>query len=292
MSREAKIRATSAALQPKSLDLAALRQRSLRESQMRVRQDDAAGALGFAEARGDPLPGVLLRLKYAHQRTEEGYKRAQALLLHRHGGLARKPSLIMGAVAMAALLEWVHDECQRCRNRRQGVIQPRPCGDCKNGYFETIETRKGPRQRLVTSPRPGCVKCHGSGRVFDDAERSRGIRCVACSNSGRVTFVAKKRYRIVSELVGAAQRALDRPITGITWKTFSSTWHAKYARLVDILRTMDRHQVGENLDFGYVATENSPIEPSPQEQDQLGEDEPAGCPTVDEPATPKGPVPP
>lgn len=109
---EWKIKAVAGALQPKALDLtkyARARSASRERVAPQLRGDDAAGALAFAAA-DDPLPGLLLRLKYAEQRSPDIFKQAQLILLGRYGGTAqRDTSAMMAACAAGALFEWTHD---------------------------------------------------------------------------------------------------------------------------------------------------------------------------------------
>lgn len=214
MSREAKIRATAAAMHPKSIDLAAMRQRSTRDNDFHVRPEIAAGALAYASSHdGDPLPSLMLRLKHARWRTAENYKAAGELLLYRYKGLSCTPSRTMQAVAMAALYEWVNDHC--------------------------------------------------TCRVMDGAKRSgdreRGIRCLSCNATGRVTFDPRKRARLVSELIAADQKACGEKVTGFPSKRFGAVWNSKYWKFIDVLRMIDKHEVGV-LAFGFKAIHTSPIE--------------------------------
>jgi hypothetical protein len=262
MSRESKIRAVSGALQAKGFDLG---QYQKSERRLRVRSDVAAGALGFAGARGDPLPGLLLRLKYAGERGEEAFTRAQALLVHRYGGLAPRSSQIVGAVALGALLEWCHDACQKCRSRREKAGRVAVC-PCVN-RLEARHSRGGRedpnwqvRHLPVGLPLPGCAKCAGMGRLFAQAERIKGIACKACNSTGRVSFDAKKRWRVVNEIVGAAQREMGYPVEGMPFRSFLKGWNFRYESFIDVLRLTDRLKVGVGLDFGFEASEPFTVE--------------------------------
>jgi hypothetical protein len=263
MSREAKIRATAAAMHPKAIDLAAMRQRSVRDTDFRVRPEIAAGALAYASNDSDALPSLMLRLKHARWRTPENYRVAGELLLHRYKGLACVPSRTMRAVAMAALYEWVNDHCAKCRDREEPTPQPSTC-ECVNRKEER-RSRTSPSvawSRRVVSvgfPLAGCAKCGGSGRIFDGAKRERGIRCLSCNSTGRITFDPRKRARMVSELVAIAQKDAGEKVTGFSTKKFGSAWHAKYWKFVDVLRMIDKHEVGV-LAFGFKPSHTAPIE--------------------------------
>src|SRR5260221_4015782 len=68
---------------------------SVEREPVKMRGDDAAGALAFAatdrelegeQTYGSPLAGLLLRLKYADQFSKPLFTRAHLILLDRHGG--------------------------------------------------------------------------------------------------------------------------------------------------------------------------------------------------------------
>lgn len=250
LSRESKIRAAAGALQAKGFDLG---QYQKSERRLKVRSDVAAGALGFAGARGDPLPGLLLRLKYAGERTEEAFTRAQALLVHRYGGLAPRSSQIVAAVALAALLEWCHDACQKCRSRRAKPVQPAPCLICGQRRVVVAEGTEFERTVIVGKPTAGCTRCNGLGQTFPKVERLKGVACKVCNSTGRVSFEGKKRWRVLNEIVGY-------PVEGMPFKTFLKGWHDRYRVFLDALRLMDRLKVGVGLDFGFDASEPFTVE--------------------------------
>lgn len=267
--REAKIVGLSGGLQPKGMDLTQFVRRGIRERRLKVHGDDAAGALAFAaldmdedgEKRpGDPLGPLLLRLKYASQPSKEAFQRAHLILLRRHGWLARRPSETMFAVAYAAIVEWVHDACPKCRGAKAKTLQPQPCLACGQ---ERIEVANG-RSEILGQPTPGCGKCGGSGRIFGKAKASRGMACVACRNSGRVVFAAKRRWQLVSDYLATAQKARGEEVKGIAFDTFQTYWQARYYRFMDALRAADQRLVANvDLTFRRVysrATEATPIE--------------------------------
>lgn len=253
MSSESKVRAVSAALQAKGFDLGQYQRDT--ERRLKIRSDVAAGALAFAASRGDPLPGLLLRLKYAGERSEEAFARAQGLLVHRHGGTHRSTSGTLRAVAFAAVLEWCHDACKKCRARREKTAHAVDCGCVKEGYYLGVETLSGLRQKWAPGPRPGCAKCRGMGRLFRPLDRDKGVACVTCRNSGRISFEGRERWRTVSEIIVAGQRACGAPMERMEFKVFQHGWHTRYRYFLDVLRMTDRHMIGFDLNFGFRASE-------------------------------------
>jgi hypothetical protein len=285
MSRDSKIRALSRALHPKTQDLASMRQRSIHEREVKLKPEDAAGMIAFAAndtldadgmvMRGDPLPGLLLQLKYAQQRTPDRYKQAHAILVGRHGGLDRRRNRTVSAIGMAALVEWVNDLCPKCRGGKAGATQPRTCACLKR----EVEDR-------LCLPRPGCPQCGGLGRIFKKPERARGVRCLSCNSTGRHSLSVKRRWLAVSTLSRIAEEEVGRPAQSLTIDNFRGHWHPRYLRFIEVLNAIDKRVV-DGLDFWYVASQNRGIDIEPQEEeDHIGPNEPAvgsGSPTVDEP---------
>jgi hypothetical protein len=203
LSRESVIKATAAALQPKALDLTQFRQRSARDSTVKVKTDDAAGALAFAaldreDGPGDALRPILLRLKYADQRTKPIFIRALMLLLGRHGYDAQKPSDTLYALATVALFEWLND---------------------------------------------ACVKCRATSNSRPKARRGIGMRCLACQNSGRFRMNLKQRWKMVSEVIGDMQVQAGQGRRGLPLEAFRDRWTPAYLRLLNDLQACDRSMV-------------------------------------------------
>jgi hypothetical protein len=292
LSRESALKATAAGLQAKSLDLTryAKARVASREREFRVPTDIAAYALGFSVAdveidgeriRGAPLAAVLLRLKYAEQVTVANFTRAHLLLVDQYGGLngPSKAPDILSAVARAALIEWLRDECPQCRGAERGQVKPRRCTAClhskpvvyeggerrltvrvetepyKDPWGQVYLDREGAvieRREATTSPLAGCPKCAGLGRIFSKPKESRGVRCVNCSNSGRLHYRHKRRFRLVNTFVVAHQRAHGAPPVGLKLKNFSARWCSRYDRFIEVLRAIDR-QMGSAIDFNFEA---------------------------------------
>lgn len=299
--------AIAGAVQAKSFDLTQYRQRSLAERRVKVRAEDAAGALAFASMdqykgldgkptgvgaagaerlQGDRLAPLLLRLKYAAQPSKEAFQRAHLILLRRHGWLARRPSETMFAVAYAAILEWVHDACPECRVRSAGAQEPQPCEACQPrevgrgpvrmwGRHAEVDTAKGPRLAVTSSPKPGCPKCWGFGSIPAKEKKSRGMACTKCGNSGRVKFEAKDRWRLVTDYLATAHAARGEPFKGLDYETFIHHWQRRYYRFMDALQAADR-QIVANIDLAFrrgysrgteetpIEIEDVPIDPSPR----------------------------
>lgn len=286
MSRESALKATAAGLQPKSLDLTQLapaRVATRVASTRRVSNEDAAYALGFSVAdlvldgeliRGAPLAALLLRMKYADQMTAQNFAQAHALLLDHYGGTPTKP-WIMGAVARAALVEWLLDRCPKCRGAEGGQAKARRC-TCmpKDGRTEIGEPYRDPQGAVyldregaplvrswnTTQPERGCPKCAGLGRIFGVPKERRGIRCLSCRSSGRLSYKHRRRYRLVSAFLLARNG-----IKNFQPKNFSEYWDQKYRHFLSALRATDR-QMGAGLDFGYRPSENRAIGVVPEEK--------------------------
>jgi hypothetical protein len=220
--RENVLKATAGALQASSIDLTKLRRQSTRDPRrLKVRGDDAAGALAFAALdrtekgellRGDRLGPILLRLKYAEQHSRDLFQTAHIVLVHRHGGIfRRRPSLTTFALGYVAIFEWVHDPCPKCRGRASGKPVP------KDG---------------------------------------KGMRCTSCNNSGRVAFTVKRRWALVNDFIVSAQKREDAAPTGIDFNVFRAHWISRYHRYLEVLRGADRRIAG-TLDLGMTASERS-----------------------------------
>lgn len=282
--RESKIVAIAGAVQAKSFDLTQYRQRSLAERRLKVRGEDAAGALAFAamdqyegldglptgandpdatRLPGDPLTPLLLRLKYADQWAKDSFQRAQLILLHRYGGLSGAPSETLFAVAYAALAEWVHDPCPKCRGTSAGTQEPALCLQCGQ---RRAEVGNG-RWAIFGQPGAGCPKCGGLGRIFKEPKARRGMQCVACSNSGRVILHPKRRWRMVSEYLVAAQRARGERPRSLDYKTFLGYWQIRYERFLSVLRAADRRLVA-GLELGLTARPRAEEDPGHEEVEQ------------------------
>lgn len=332
MSREANVKAVSAGLQPKSLDLtdfAPARGVTRVKSTMRVSNEDAAYAIGFSAAdliidgelvSGAPLAAILLRIKYAKQLAFFG--EAHEKLLHSYGGISGNPKRpdVTALVARAALLEWLQDSCPKCRGAETGRVEARPCKECpqrrarepwevdgrreagdpyRDPWGETYRDRQGHvivRTWMSSSPAPGCVKCGGMGRIFSAPKESRGIRCIPCNSTGRISYKYRRRFRLVNEMVVDAAIARGEKFPkGLRLDSFSY-WERRYLHFLDVLRSIDR-QMGAGIDFGVHASNIRLIEPAREEKQDAAEAESAdgnavGQPTAHEPEEPTGPVPP
>lgn len=142
------MKAAAGALQPSNLDLtqyARARVASREREARKMRGEDAAGALGFSALgwrdgpeddaehhEGDPLTPLLIRLKYAGQANRQSFTRALELLLFRHAPEGKPISRSAYSIALAALFEWIYNECPKCRGpearrRRGGAI----CLSCR-----------------------------------------------------------------------------------------------------------------------------------------------------------------
>lgn len=309
--REAVIKATAAALQPKALDLTKYRQRSARDSTIAVKAEDAAGALAFAaldreDGPGDTLRPLLLRLKYAQQRARPLFIRCLMLLLERHGYDPRKPSEVFYAVGLVALFEWLNDACPRCRSPKPKGPRVTPCPACRAVERENVTARFTTRElerdgRVIQKPvavqeaAAGCPRCKGMGRIFTEDKRPRGgMRCVTCQNTGRQRYRMKQRWQLVSEFLGDAQAARREQRRGIDYAVFRDRWEPAYVRLVDYLRRCDRSIV-EGLDLRVEASNMRDTEPERLDPiEETAEDEPGErrkAPGLD-PEKPRGLVPP
>lgn len=290
--REDNVKAAAAGLQPKSLgltDIAPARAANRVRSTQRVANDLAGYALGFASGEievggermpGDPLAVTLLRLKYAEQLSLRMFERALDLLLHRHARADRRFSETVRAVAAAALVEWLNDRCPECRSPRERV-RVSSCPECRPSLAgsrlpyraEYDEPWRDPwgalyldragepirRVRASTSPAPGCRRCGGLGRVFQEPPRPRGVVCSACGNSGVVKWKAARRGRAVSELLAQAQRSRGEAPRGLPMKAFTHGWHRQYHDFLDALRAADR-RVGLTIDFRFAPNDRSALE--------------------------------
>lgn len=241
MSREARIKAVAGGLQPKGLDLTQF-QRHHGRRPTKLRAADADGVLGFAgadvaqkDARGntietfygDALATALLRLKYADQRSRESFTRAVEILVHRHGGLARKRSEMVRFCAIAAVFEWVHDACPKCRGRREA------------------QARKMKKPN-VAERGIRCIACRGTGRIHTD---------------GRPGAKRKDRWLYVNDLVVTLQKERGQPRTGIGLQVFLSHWMQRYEDFLEILRRTDR-TIAAGLDLGFQPSKMRPTVPS------------------------------
>lgn len=292
--REAKLKAIASALQPESLDLTqyARARAPSRERELRVRADEAAGALAYAalpqyqdangkplaandaaaiEVPGDPLAVLLLRLKYAESQDRDVFDRARALLMHRHGGLFRRGRETLNAVAQVALFEWVNDACPTCRGKRHGV-KVGPCGVCRpplqgeNGDgserspWRRSAERHGGREAAVLGPAPGCPKCRGMGRLFQDTKPGKGMKCLSCHSTGRKNLTPKQRGRMVNERIASLQlaRGVEKPFQ-LSHEAFIGHWHPRLYHFLDVLRATDRRLV-QHVDICYAPRHPRAIE--------------------------------
>jgi len=266
MSRESKIQAIASGLQPDALDLTqfapAKRGNTAGYRQnIKVSSQDAAGALAFSalevvvdgeKQSGDPLPSLLLRLKYAEHRNRDNMRQALEIIVHRYGGLATKHADTMRAVCFVALAEWVGDQCPACRQiETDASVSACEC-------VGRVEKRKARshvddpwemRDVIVPTPIPGCAKCKGLGRIFAKAKRGNGMWCVACRNSGRTSLDPKRRHRWVNDQI----RASGKGTAMLSLQNFRSHWMKSYCRILDNLRAIDKAQIVTGIDLGMEA---------------------------------------
>lgn len=295
MSRSSRIKATSGALNPRGLDFTKFRQRGSREGRrLNVRSDDAAGALAFValdryedtkgdpvaandpagmRRPGDPLAALLVRLKYAEHFSNAIFVDATKELVARYSGFARHDvtERMRDAVAAAALFEWIHDACPRCRR----VKPARTVVRCPAGCDRGAVGRGGLRERLRPSrrkrrpkdwihpdieqalisgalrdevwlpvPEGCCATCSGRGFLVSKAQRPKGMHCSLCHNSGVVALKAPKRFDLV---------ALSPLAGGMKRKDFTR-WHPIYYKFIDALRALDR-RMASTIDFGLYASQ-------------------------------------
>lgn len=282
MSRgEAKVKVIAGALQPKGLDLTQFQKHHGRRPQ-KMNAADADGVLTFAGSDfpespdgemtyGDPLPGYLLRLKYADQHSKELFVKAVEILIRRHG-LATKRSEMMRCIATTAVFEWVHDACPECRksSKKRPALTPCPlCAPTKVktasgeeivGRISSVETKNGERRVVTSGARPGCPRCHGMGSILPAITRAKGIRCLSCRGSGRVGFKRKRRWSLVNDLMLGFQDQRGQLPDGIGLEVFLSHWHPKYEAFLTTLRLADSH-MGLGLDLGFRARASRLDEP-------------------------------
>ena len=319
MTRESILKSVASALQPESLDLtqfARARVASLEVPVRRIRADDAAGALAFAaldqfeidgeavaaneegavRLPGDPLLPLLLRLKYADQMSRDIFNRAHLLLVNRHGGLDRRESETLFAVAFVALFEWVNDSCPTCRGKRHGV-KVSLCTGCRPSPETCARSvsRRDERGAVDFSPAPGCPKCKGMGRIFQPPKAPRGLRCVSCHNTGRKNLLPRRRGQLVSEYLVDAQRARGEVPRGISTKSFHGHWAKVYHAFLDVLRSADRRLV-EYVDLREKSAHHrgSVVAATEEEEQDQRDDAPAveESPTAETLQQPTGNLPP
>lgn len=304
---ERRIKAVAGALGPKNVDLTQFRRQAAGAGRaLRLKGEDAAGALAFAAldrtdpetgevARGDPLPGLLLRLKYANQFSKGPFGDALLILLRRHGGMRRRRSATLTAIASVALFEWVHDRCQKCRGARPGSSKPRPCPECgtlketvavmnpDTGEFHDEERIMDParvrtaavggKDLSVSSPgaNPYCGKCKGLARIFATGpERRGGVRCTSCRGTGVLAFPTKHRWRLVNDYLRSLPRPLAQPLS---LDGFRETWATRYYRFLDILRAVDKRLVAD-IDLGLKPSDNRATDSGLEQEEQAPGDEP------------------
>lgn len=278
LSRESKLIATASALQPKSLDLTQFARARVADNtrRMRVGSDEASAALAFATVdvidkdggtrKGDELPGMLLRLKYANQWGKALFQRAHLILLKRHGWDGKRDiSETLFAIAYAAIVEWVQDRCPKCRGARQGQRDPLVCLSC-GLHKEMVDTVVNGRltKRAVITGRPalGCPKCHGLGRIFEkDKKRGKGMRCVPCGNSGRRSFPVKQRWFLVVDFLQSSAAARGLAYDPLKIEVFRTNWMPKYHKFLDILQDIDRNQITSGIDFSFAAAPSTVADP-------------------------------
>jgi hypothetical protein len=273
---------TVSGLQPKSLDLtqfarARAGDTTLGDVPVRVSAEVAAGALAFAAGpvkidgdwyQGDEFLGLLLRLKEGRQISLGLFRRAHRILCFRHGEeLAGSSCQTAEAIAAGALFEWVHDRCPECRGARQGARRPQACDLCfpplpagkkvhgRRALVEFVSKATGKivsRMAAVPSPKPGCRRCGGSGRIFKEPKERRGLRCGTCKNAGRIEFSTIERWKFVNDYLRVARRANGGIAAGINRTAFKA-WVGRYCAFVEKLRDYEK-TLGAGLDLGKKAS--------------------------------------
>lgn len=349
MSREARLKGTISGLQPRGFDLTDLapaRSVSRAAPIPRVSMDMAAGALAYSSLDryedaagnavasddpagfrrpGDPFGPLLLRLKYGRHVRPALFNQARTILLHRHAGLDTRSSATLDAVASAALFEWLHDECSKCRGARAARMKPCParCAWGRVGYGglkEPLRTRRSgrrttrvriledamtlgamPEEIWFAAEGARCTACAGLGYAVEKPREVRGMMCVSCSNSGQEDWRPNRRWQLISYYLKRANAA------PLTCRAFLEGWNRKYWRLIGVLRAADRI-VGVGLDLGFWPSQGrdidigggagriSAIEPGREEkQDDRAPVETSaavGLSEEESPQQPTGPLPP
>lgn len=294
--KDAVMKATAGALQPQGFDLAQLRQRSMADGPaLKMKPETAAGAFAFAAQDwdddgetvvGNPLTGIMLRIKFANQRSAEMLIKGAHALLRFHfnreterdpGRARRTPPAIFNALALVAIFEWCHDACPKCRDKHPRPIQAEPCDLCQREDKEGRGLKGNVREDLIggkwvrfrsVAARPGCPKCKGMGRIFVGARserRGKGVVCAACGNRGRRYFDVKTRWKLVNEARGEGVAWLD-------FGVFRDRWNGRYIQLLRTLRAIDK-KIAQTVDIQISRSHNSRIELGPVEepaQDERG----------------------
>lgn len=286
--REAIIKGYAGALGPDTLDLTAFRQRSVRDRTVKVKREDAAGALGFGASdwddgedsgNGRTLSAMLLRLKYAEQRSHGLFTRAHRLIVDRGESDDKKRSELLYAIGLAAVFEWAHDHCVKCRGARPRADRMEPCTACGQGpnpkpdrttvkgRLVELERNGKPMAKAAhrIDPEPGCPRCFGLSRIFKVAKPRLGMRCATCANSGRVTFSVKQRWELVTGHLKKAQKARGQKPEGIKFAFFAKRWLPKYKAMIDVLRETDKSIV-EGLDDQLYSLHRRPTSDEPVAQ--------------------------
>jgi hypothetical protein len=301
VSREARLKATIGALQPSGFDLTELapaRSVSRAAPVQRVSMDMAAGALAYASLDrfedadgkgvasddpdairrpGDPFTPMLLRLKYGRHIRPALFADARRALLHRHAGLDIRGGAVLDSVASAALFEWLHDQCSKCRGARPPRMRTCPAR-CDRGFFAFAglkepgrgrnKHRRTARSRLledamILGALPGeawfgvhgvsCTTCRGNGFVIERPREVRGMVCTFCGNSGQEDWKPKRRWALISHYLAIAKAE------PLTYPAFLQGWNRKYWRFIGVLRSADR-AVGVGLDLGMFASQGRDVD--------------------------------
>lgn len=260
------------------MDLTKFRQKSITDRSRTLSSEQAAGAMGFAandwenkdeksamfgdSGSGNPLAPILLRLKYADDRSSMAFVRAQILLFNRTVTDPRKrASQTLYAVTRAALFEWVHDACSKCRVRKAGAPKAQPCLAC--GQFrETVPWLQGTREVVLGHPDKECTKCFGIGRIFPKIKDPKGMRCAACGNTGRHALASRQRWKLVTKYLPG----------GLDYRIFANRWMKTYQKFLDVLRAEDK-RIANSIDIQLTRLDNADTEPRPEKEDIAPSDE-------------------
>lgn len=244
---------------------------------------DRVTAFALADGGQERLGNLLWRLKYGGEsRRWRNLVQPAVLLLARQfrpKGQRLRPRVIE-ALATAAIVEWLGDQCPKCGGRgthgagREILVEKRVmCGGCAGRGFVEEEWPSVTLARLtgalmgneVTPPRTrrtvGCQACHGKGgRAETTRQYSRLRSCGTCSGTGRRRM--SKQHRIAE--LGLPTKLYDK-------------WRRTYLQILREIRATDA-ELAMRIDFRLDRAENPDDDSRPRWQEEIydlpGEDEP------------------